>query len=48
MICEDTEREIDDDSYSNYDYEIYPDEYWDMDIEDVTEDDIDHEEPDAV
>ena len=48
MICEDTEREKDDDSYSNYDYEIYPDEYWDMDIEDVTEDDIDHEEPDAV
>ena len=28
-----------DDSYSNFDYEKYPDEYWDTDIHDVTEDD---------
>ena len=48
MICEDTEHEKDDDSYSNYDYESYPDEYWDIDIEDVAENDLEDEEPDAV
>ena len=48
MIYDDSEREKDDDSYSNFDYEINPDEYWDYDIENVTEDDVEDEEPDTV
>ena len=48
MIYDDSEREKDDDSYSNFDYEIYPDEYWDYDIENVTEDDVEDKKPDAV
>ena len=38
-----------DDSYSNFDHEKYPDEYWDTDIHDVTEDDVEeHEGPDNL
>ena len=35
-----------DDSYRNYDYDDYPDEYWDTEIQDVTDEAIDDQKPD--